>query len=119
MERDRGKNEVHEAHVQMVYFCSWIRRDNNLYRVFSIRWIDNWQDIHHCFSFDFNPFEFSHQFEINDIAVFLFLFRFSAFSANVHVTVNDINEYSPTFLQPSYVIEVSSDECIQNARLPF
>lgn len=46
---------------------------------------------------------------------FLFLFCgccfvsncFVCFSANVHVTVNDINEYSPTFLQPSYVIEVS------------
>lgn len=27
-------------------------------------------------------------------------------AANVHVTVSDVNEYSPVFLQPSYVIEV-------------
>lgn len=28
-------------------------------------------------------------------------------SANVHISVIDINEYSPTFLQPSYVTEVT------------
>uniref|UniRef100_A0A182M1Z5 Cadherin domain-containing protein n=1 Tax=Anopheles culicifacies TaxID=139723 RepID=A0A182M1Z5_9DIPT len=28
-------------------------------------------------------------------------------SASVHISVIDINEYSPTFLQPSYVTEVS------------
>ncbi|KMZ07386.1 calsyntenin-1 [Drosophila simulans] len=27
-------------------------------------------------------------------------------TANVHITVIDVNEYSPTFLEPSYVIEV-------------
>jgi hypothetical protein len=32
--------------------------------------------------------------------------NFKFFSANVHISVVDINEYSPAFLQPSYVTEV-------------
>lgn len=31
------------------------------------------------------------------------------FSANVHISVIDINEYSPTFLEPSYVTEVHAE----------
>lgn len=34
-------------------------------------------------------------------------------SANVHISVIDINEYSPTFLQPSYVTEVDEGRLYQ------
>lgn len=34
-------------------------------------------------------------------------------SANVHISVVDINEYSPTFLQPSYVTEVDEGRLYQ------
>lgn len=34
-------------------------------------------------------------------------------SANVHISVIDINEYSPTFLQPSYVVEVDEGRLYQ------
>jgi hypothetical protein len=37
----------------------------------------------------------------------------SPHSANVHISVVDINEYSPTFLQPSYVTEVDEGRLYQ------
>ncbi|XP_037951299.1 calsyntenin-1 isoform X2 [Teleopsis dalmanni] len=44
----------------------------------------------------------SYHFEI----IALFCDGTHSASSNVHITVVDINEYSPTFIQPSYVIEV-------------
>jgi hypothetical protein len=31
---------------------------------------------------------------------------FSVYSATVHISVNDVNEYAPKFNQPSYVVDV-------------
>lgn len=42
-------------------------------------------------------------FELRDSLKCMFLF-FS--SATVHITVSDVNEYSPTFTEPSYVRQV-------------
>lgn len=41
----------------------------------------------------------------NDFS-YLCLFFILLFSATVHITVSDVNEYAPTFSEPSYVVQV-------------